>query len=225
MPFLPSLLEYDITVMEQKLELLSKHEKQILTIQQTETISLHLDFVGPEFAVSRNVAVSLQPEEVFALLNKYFDQYSLNLSIHFMATDGDMEDILDYLIPTFSDLAFEQDWGGKVFVTKSQAEMLDFLPEISNFELGEWLDLGQWADLKPEPKQNYLLMTVLAGKSGQKMTPQDKQFTLNLAKNNPNSHITLDGGWDLENELYDNLDIVSYSSFWKKVDEVLNAVR
>ncbi len=224
MPFLPSLLEYNTAALDQKIKLISKYETQILKIQQSEIIILHLDFVGPEFAANRGVQPSLQPEDVFPLITQYFDQHRIDLSIHFMATDNDMDNTIDYLIPVFSELAFDQEWSGKVFVTKEQTKMLDFLPEISNFELGEWLDLGEWSNWQLESKKNYLLMTVLAGKSGQKMTPEDQQKAMELAKNNPDSHITLDGGWNLENELYDNLDIVSYSSFWKRVEEILTKV-
>jgi pentose-5-phosphate-3-epimerase len=225
MPFLPSLLEYEVTALEKRLITLKKNQSLVQKIQQSEILTLHLDFVCPEFAKNREVKASLTPEEVWNLLDKHFDEESLNLSIHFMATDNDFDNLIDDLIPKMSNLAFEQDWSGKVFVNKNQMEDLEFLSEISNFELGEWFDFGEWGNIKFEPAQSYLLMTVLAGKSGQKLDEKTKNTVLEIAKANIDSHFTFDGGWNLDNTLLSNLDIVSYSSFWQSLELELQKKR
>ncbi len=117
------------------------------------------------------------------------------------------------------------------------------------------LDSGGSSGLKQELQiTNYLLMTVVAGKSGQKLTAQNKQEVLEVVRKNPEIDFIVDGGWSLEfrseikNEelkikngrrdllveaeltpdLLDrgdgcglkqelqNLQIVSYSSFWNE---------
>lgn len=73
-------------------------------------------------------------------------------------------------------------------------------------------------------KNKVLLMTVKAGLSGQKMTPETKQKALQTIKNNPSFNFIVDGGWQIEdlailaNLHLSNVDLVSYSSFWQNLN-------
>ena len=218
MIFLPSLLEYNPTELTHKLKLITQNTKDFLRLQQSEEIiNLHLDFVLPKFAKSRGVKSSNDIQTVFELLSKHFDQQHLNLSIHLMATWEDMEDN-EGLISFLANWGFDQpDFEGTIFVDGEQLEFVDYLPEISNFKCGTWLDLGQWQEYSFEAKQNYLLMTVVAGQSGQKLDSSVADKALQIATNNRESNFIFDGGWSVLNQTETNLnnvDIVSYSSFW-----------
>ena len=72
-------------------------------------------------------------------------------------------------------------------------------------------------------------MTVYAGKSGQKLTEQVRLDTLQLIQKNPGINFTIDGGWAVTDQLEEinlvqknKLNIVSYSSFWKELDQLLD---
>lgn len=217
MPFLPSLLEYSPQELESKLELIRKDKEKFMEFQKSEVgkIHLHLDFVLPEFAISRSVEPGNLESKVFELLEQYFAEDQLYLSIHLMGLQNDLEFSFDFLLDKLSKYVFEYDWVGEIFVPKDYIEDFKTIEECSNFKVGEWLDLGEWdSETKFEPDHNYLLMTVVAGKSGQKLSDENKALTLEIAEQNPESSFTVDGGWNLETQPKDNLQIVSYSSFW-----------
>ena len=218
MPFLPSLLEYSPLELETKLKLICKDKLKFKEFQKSEDgkTYLHLDFVLPEFALSRNVEHGNLESTVFELLEKYFGDDELHLSIHLMGLRKDLEYSFDFLLDKLSNYVFEYDWVGEIFVPAEYVEEFKTIEECSNFEVGQWLDLGEWnGETKFESEHNYLLMTVVAGKSGQKLSEENKDLTFKIANENPESNFNVDGGWSLEIEPKDNLQIVSYSSFWK----------
>jgi hypothetical protein len=218
MPFLPSLLEYTPQNLESKLKLICSDKESFMKYQKSDDgkIYLHLDFVLPVFALSRDVDHGNLESEVFELLEKYFADDQLYLSIHLMGLDEDLEFSFAFLLDKLSNYVFEYDWVGEIFVAKDFVEEFITIEECSNFKVGEWLDLGQWnKDSEFERDENYLLMTVVAGKSGQKLEEENKNLMFEIAKNNPESNFTVDGGWSLESDPKENLKIVSYSSFWK----------
>jgi hypothetical protein len=218
MPFLPSLLEYSEQDLESRLKSIVAGKKKFMDFQKSVDgkIYLHLDFVLPEFAVSRSVQHGNLEEVVFDLLEKYFLEDQLFLSIHLMGLHNDIEYSFDFLLERLSRYVFENDWVGEIFVPAEYIEEYKSIQECSNFKIGEWLDLGQWnAKTTFEADENYLLMTVLAGKSGQQLSNENKNLAFEVASNNPESNFTVDGGWNLESETKQNLKIVSYSSFWK----------
>jgi hypothetical protein len=218
MPFLPSLLEYTPQDLESKLKLICSDKESFMKYQKSDDgkIYLHLDFVLPEFALSRGVDRGNLESTVFDLIEKYFADDQLYLSIHLMGLDKDLEFSFDFLLDKLSNYVFEYDWVGEIFVAKDYVEEFITIEECSNFKVGEWLDLGEWnKESKFEADENYLLMTVVAGKSGQKLLEEDKSLMFEIAKNNPESNFTVDGGWNLESEPKENFKIVSYSSFWK----------
>jgi hypothetical protein len=218
MPFLPSLLEYTPQDLESKLKLICSDKESFMKYQKSDDgkIYLHLDFVLPEFALSRGVDHGNLESTVFDLIEKYFADDQLYLSIHLMGLDKDLEFSFDFLLDKLSNYVFEYDWVGEIFVAKDYVEEFITIEECSNFKVGEWLDLGEWnKESKFEVDENYLLMTVVAGKSGQKLLEEDKSLMFEIAKNIPESNFTVDGGWNLESEPKENFKIVSYSSFWK----------
>jgi hypothetical protein len=218
MPFLPSLLEYSPQDLESKLKLICSDKESFLKYQKSEDgkIYLHLDFVLPQFALSRNVKQGNLESIVFESLEKYFADDQLYLSIHLMGLDKDLDFSFDFLLDKLSNYVFEYDWVGEIFVSRDYLDEFKTIEECSNFKIGEWLDLGQWnKETVYETNENYLLMTVTAGKSGQKLLEEDKNLMFEIANTYPESNFTVDGGWNLESEPKENLKIVSYSSFWK----------
>jgi hypothetical protein len=218
MPFLPSLLEYTPQDLETKLKLICADKESFLRYQKSEDgkIYLHLDFVLSEFALSRNVGHGNIESTVFDLIEKYFADDQLYLSIHLMGLEKDLEFSFDFLLDKLSNYVFEYDWVGEIFVARDFVDEFKTIEECSNFKVGEWLDLGEWnKETKFETNENYLLMTVVAGKSGQKLLEEDKNLMFEIANTYPESIFTVDGGWNLELEPKENLKIVSYSSFWK----------
>ena len=68
-------------------------------------------------------------------------------------------------------------------------------------------------------------MTVVAGKSGQKLTQENRQSALDLVQKFPQKKFLVDGGWSVGwKEDFDNLEVVSYSGFWKEFEKRLNLV-
>lgn len=218
--FLPSLLEYSQESLEKRLNLVASSLpkfKQTQGSQNSKQVFFHLDFVLEYFAKDRFVMQSLGLESLLESLKKEFLQIDLNLSVHLMGNSVDLTEIAK-LLPG---LDFPKNWQLTIFVPPKFVNYFETIKN-SNQSVGIWLDLDQWEnfDFKEYPKvQDYLLMTVLAGKSGQKLLPQTKAEALKMVQNNPNLEFILDGGWsiDFESSLT-NLKVVSYSSFWKKFE-------
>lgn len=220
---LPSLLEYSKPELDSKLDLvladLTKFKK--LTKQPESILSFHLDFVLENFAKNRKVSPSLDLNILLELLELKFSQLNLDLSIHLMGNKTDLKASLKFL----SQFELNPNFQARIFVP------LEFVPEFEkitntkkNLTTGVWLDLGEWNQQKIDQAdlQDFLLMTVLAGKSGQKLTIETKQKSLEIAKNNKDKNFILDGGWSLQdvdklsiNNNFKQLQLVSYSSFWQ----------
>jgi hypothetical protein len=95
----------------------------------------------------------------------------------------------------------------------------------SSIKIGTWLDLDQYSKETKFEYVDNLLMTVLAGKSGQKLTSEVRANCLKIVESNPKVSFTIDGGWTVLDELSElnikqknKLNVVSYSSFWKELN-------
>ena len=213
----PSILEYSHPQLDLKIKLLNKHHRG-------EKISLHLDFVFPEFAKLKKVLSSLDPESVFEKVILDLQNITkFDLTIHFMGTSLDEKkywDFIDYL----KKIDLEK-VDIKLFVPENCFIPLGFYILSKQLDgkiiLGTWFDYDNW-DQDYEKGRNYLLMSVPAGKSRQKMTFETKRKLIEIGNNNKNARFLLDGGWGI-NSIYEkpfsksencNIDIVSYSSFW-----------
>jgi hypothetical protein len=225
MPYLPSLLEYDASKLDSTLKIISKNLEALQSFQKSpdETVYLHLDFVLPMFAKSRGVESSIDVETNLDLIEKHLDLEKVDLTIHLMGIDEDF-DVIDLLIERLSNYVFDRpDWSGIVFVPTSELEDFEVIEICSNLKVGTWIDYGEYnIETKFEESKNYLLMTVKAGKSGQKLTEEGIKNVYQISENNPKSNFVADGGWKIESELKNNLDIVSYTSFWQEFDKVAN---
>jgi hypothetical protein len=251
MPFLPSLLEYTPQDLQHKLELIKNYPNQFQSVQKSVDgkIYLHLDFVLPEFAASRGVQPGNSPQVVFDLIHQYFQDQKVVCNSHFMGTKSDTYKVIKF----FETYNWNQNWEYVFYVGpeflqefKSGTELSvkqnpvaleqplikgQIIVEATNnadLKIGAWLDLDQYSLDSKFELQDYLLMTVFAGKSGQKLTEQVRLNTLELVQQNPELNITIDGGWSVADDLQElNLDqknklnVVSYSSFWKEFDKLL----
>jgi pentose-5-phosphate-3-epimerase len=203
---LPSLLEYSVESLETKLA----------RLQDKKMTSLHLDFVLPQFAKDRNVMTSLSLDSVFSPLGKTNKNQRLHLTIHLMGTIEDLFDSYRF----FEKYAFNSLWNYKILIPVKyiQSWRNQIKNKRKNVQIGAWYDLDEWDNVNFSSRQTNLLMTVKAGKSGQKLTSEIAQKVLLVARKYPHTHFVLDGGWewDFETQL-NNTDHVSYSSFWTHV--------
>jgi pentose-5-phosphate-3-epimerase len=231
MPFIPSLLEYSATELESKLLLIKNNSVEFAKIQKStdSRTHLHLDFVLPQFAQSRGVEPGNSPEVVFDLISKYFKNSKVVCNAHFMGLKKDNLQLQEY----FKNYDFNPNWEYILhFGSEFAQDFRDFERSNSNVQFGVWLDLGDWNDeydVDEHKTHNILLMTVIAGKSGQKLTPQNRLKALQFAIKNSNLNITIDGGWSVTDELLELKDskkqptIVSYSSFWKELENLITS--
>jgi hypothetical protein len=252
MPFLPSLLEYTPQDLESKLVLIKNNPIEFQTIQKAvdEKIHLHLDFVLPDFASERNVQPGNSPKIVFDLIHKYFHEQKVVCNSHFMGSPKDTSQVLEF----FQSYNWNPNWEyilyvGQEFVAnfnlfknsntsdchleRSERSYLvgENTPNKTRLKIGAWLDLDQY-DIKTKfDYQDYLLMTVFAGKSGQKLTPEVRSNCLKVIENNPDINFTIDGGWTVLDELSElnfeqknKLNVVSYSSFWKEFEKTISGI-
>jgi pentose-5-phosphate-3-epimerase len=216
---LPSLLEYSEQELVKKLETIKKDLidfKRFTSQLDSNQIHLHLDFVLENFAKDRKVMKSLGLEFFFKILLEHFQDFKLVLSVHLMGDTQDLFESYNFL----EKYTANPNWQYFIFVPEKFTKQFETLKlKNPNFKIGIWYDLGDWSVQKIEknPIENYLLMTVLAGKSGQKLTTETKQIALDLATSLKTKNFILDGGWQLEDQketTLTNLNMVSYSSFW-----------
>jgi hypothetical protein len=238
MPFLPSLLEYTPSALEAKLQLIKNHSGEFQAIQKSPDgkIYLHLDFVLQEFAASRSVEPGNGPQVVFDLIHKYFHDQKIVCNSHFMGSEADTAEVLEFL-KTYD---WNPNWEhvfyvGQKFVQDFETQLK--LPLVKGLaakltgvtlKIGVWLDLDEYNLNTKFELQDYLLMTVFAGKSGQKLTEEVRMQTLKIVQKNPDVKFTIDGGWTVTDELNELepveincLNIVSYSSFWKEFEKLV----
>jgi hypothetical protein len=222
MKILPSLLEYNLQNLAKKISIIQSQKQKFLETTNQSIINLHLDFVLPEFAASREVQPSLGLTETINFLADHFEEENLELTVHLMGLQRDMDksfielqNISQEILPSYS-------WKIDVFVDQRLYSSWQQEFQSKNLNVGVWYDLGNWRNQSFSPGMKYLLMTVLAGKSGQELSLEDTLATFETAKNNPESYFVADGGWkvdilDTQEKSLENLDIVSYSSFWKEM--------
>jgi pentose-5-phosphate-3-epimerase len=203
---LPSLLEYSIESLQTKL-------KFFVGRKPLNSISIHLDFVLPQFAKDRKVMTSLGLKSVFFELQKILPNSKLNLTAHLMGTIEDLHESYKF----FTDFDCPENWKLTILVPEKYTNSWRKLLNPKGIRVGVWYDLGEWETKNLSRRQTYLLMTVNAGKSGQKLTNEIRKLAEKTAKKYPNSHVIFDGGWEWDYESKRNIDHVSYSSFWKKI--------
>ncbi len=205
---LPSLLEYSNESLLQKLALLGT--SQSTAIFRAKNLSLHLDFVLPQFAKDRKVMTSIGLETVLKSLEGRFGTTKLSLSLHLMGTSEDLADAYDFF-ETYKPMA---SWSLLVLVPEKFTTSFRALLNSKYITVGVWYDLGEWENKALSKKQTFLLMTVRAGKSGQIRSETSKQLAIEKAKTHNGSHFIVDGGWSINETVPRNIDVVSYSSFW-----------
>ncbi len=240
MPFLPSLLEYTPQNLEIKLELIKDNLKDFRIIQKSSDnkIHLHLDFVLQQFAINRNIEPSNSLQIVFNMVNKYFGDQKIVCNCHFMGSFIDIMEILTYLKTKEATKEFNSNWEYMFYFGKDMIGMIGYFDSMNNnknLKAGLWLDFDEWEILKFSENffniKNYLLMTVIAGKSGQKLTSNNRSQALEIIKNNSDLNFTIDGGWSVGDELLEldmesknKLSIISYSSFWDQFDTMIHGI-
>jgi len=212
---LPSLLEYSPEELTRKCQFLHTNFDSVLKITHNKTLHLHLDFVLPQFAADRSVMAGLSPKSVFEVLDAVFAKNPLHLTIHLM---GEIED-MDEMYRFFSQIEIPAYWSSIILVSPRYQQPFASLFETSpHVQIGQWLDLHEWKTEDFQPHTHYLLMTVKAGKSGQKRQLSDRQDVIEIARAHPASFFIFDGGWAVNESVHIlNTMIVSYSDFWQRI--------
>ena len=213
MIFIPSLLEYSTDDLQKKIDLIQTRSDKFYELTNQTELSLHLDFVLPEFAKQRGVKPSLNIRMVLGKIKSSFGNKQMNLSIHLMGSKQDEKEAIELL----SNISIPAEYIATIFVSQHTTE--EILPSLPfGWIVAKWYDLGSWTNETFKPGQVSLLMTVVAGKSGQKIVLSNKLEALLLIKNNPKHYFLVDGGWSINsNEKAPNLQIITHSSFWKEM--------
>jgi pentose-5-phosphate-3-epimerase len=227
MYIIPSLLEYSTSQLSSRLNLIQNKYKifQNITGQPKEVLDLHLDFVFPQFAKDRAVMTSLSLDTVLEELEQRFGNNQLILSLHLMGALEDLQSANQFL-QTYT---FNPIWRYHIFVEDKLIPTFRIHEMIfENVQLGIWYDPSDWAtkniQIPTQSISNYLLMTVIAGKSGQSKQPEISNKALEMATSHPKLDFIIDGGWSVDEiskikatQNLTNLKIVSYSSFWQEI--------
>lgn len=232
MKFYPSILEYSKTKLQQNLlkakqnlDLFKEIQNPGLESEKINEIGFHVDVVMPSFAKDRKVMASLGLSDFLECLSQQFLTQKLDLSIHLMGLTDDLVQAAGFL----KNYSFNPDWNYTIFVPERFVNSFDYHAKIyPNYKIGIWYDLGNWSEvvIKTQTEvDDFLLMTVLAGKSGQKLTQENKRKALELVQNFPQKRFLVDGGWEVGwNKPLPNLQVVSYSGFWREFEERLKLV-
>lgn len=232
MQFYPSILEYSKIQLDNRLTQVSQNLNVFRQIQNPDLddlnlvkIGFHVDVVMTSFAKDRKVMASLRLQTFLETLAKNFPAQSLDLSIHLMGLADDLVEVDKFL----RNYNFNPSWNYTIFVPEKFVNSFMYHSQIyPNYKVGIWYDLGEWQESKikqNEQIENFLLMTVVAGKSGQKLTQENKQNALSLVQKFGTKKFLVDGGWSVDwNEDFDNLEVISYSGFWKEFEKRLNLV-
>lgn len=216
MTLIPSLLEYS------PVELSSKLAK----LKDLDETRLHLDFVCKYFAQDRVVMGSLSQKTVMDALELILSDRKLYLSVHIMAN---LQDTVQEVYGFWHSYKLNPNWYYDMFFPVAILENHNILrsKKQNNMQNGVWFDLDEWsqnptsvvAKLDELGLNSCLLMTVKAGRAGQKLESKIKNVALQLAIENPQINFTLDGGWPLETDNQpQNVKIVGYSSYWNSLE-------
>ncbi|GAB4147407.1 MAG: hypothetical protein OHK0017_09090 [Patescibacteria group bacterium] len=245
---LPSILEYDQVNLNRKTNFLLQNLNSAefiksIKILESDTrkiqssLNLHLDFVLPQFAKDRGgILTSSGLESILNHFSKKFDQTKLNLTVHLMGELEDMRLAWDF----WSKFKPNKKW--KITILVPVNHYLPWKTHFKKFNIGIWIDLHDWLELPesevlsrlPEGVKDILIMTVVAGKSGQKLETivEHKLQGLIIELTHSLDRFVLDGGWsqtkaqNFLNNIQDRIplkkqiDFVSYGSFWSQYNLV-----
>jgi hypothetical protein len=201
MPILPSTLEYSSESLIKKSDLIIKDIKKFLDLTKNDIIELHIDLVYPQFAKDRGVMSSVNMTTNFKIIEKL--NKMVKLTIHFM---GELEDC-EIFKSELDKIKFPKNWKIELYTP------LSFDINHKGINEYKWIDADQYDRIPTLKNKKFLLMTVKAGKSGQKLTEDIKKQALNLVKEYGKENVIVDGGWGIKDCKY-GLRMVSYSSFW-----------
>jgi hypothetical protein len=210
----PSLLEYSTESLNKKINIIINNP-EFLKLSRQSIIHLHLDLVMKYFARERSVLASLSLESLVAALLANFPDDKLSLSVHCMGLSDDLQEFYKYL----ATLKLPDNWSILVYLPVNYATSWQDLFSKSKIKIGAWLDVDELVNFQIQKNINdYLLLTVKAGKAGQAKTSKADKLAREIVAKYPNKHFLLDGGWKLGSKGPSNSEMVSYGSFWSKLD-------
>jgi pentose-5-phosphate-3-epimerase len=232
----PSILEYSSESLIYKLKLILKHKysfQKLANQDKSGSLFIHLDIVAKYFAQSRFVMKSINFETVFKNILQ-LELKNTVFSTHFMTLLDDQKVIwkaLELLNLHQKELK-TKNVKFIFYLSESLVEPIQSIIKQDNLgsilKLGIWYDKDEWIkELESLTKNDnhlpLLLMTVPAGKSGQKLNNETLYFMNSLLVSQNYKSILIDGGINFKNvnlfkkQNRDNkVDFVSYNAFWQK---------
>ncbi len=193
-------------------KVLSDTERFKQITKQTSPFVWHADFVLPNFAKIRNIEPSFDLETYFDIFIQNYPN-SATFQVHLMGEDVDFQESLNY----FQSHPLNPNWNYQILVRPQDFQLWQSVFSAhKNVQIGVWYDLGQWENIEIFDFNLVLLMTVVAGQSGQSITEETINNALIKLDKNQNIFFIFDGGWSVDRQFsYQNLSIVSDTAFWK----------
>lgn len=211
----PSLLEYSVSSLENKLDLVITKKTSFLKLSGQSKIYLHVDFVMKYFARERSVLASLGLETLWPVLESKFADWSISLSLHFMGLSDDLERVYKF----FKQNKLPLNWRIVIYLPSNFASAWVKILESEQLKVGVWFDSDQLLNYSPQLGiSDYLLLTVKAGKSGQSKTKTTNKLARQIIYKNKSLNFLVDGGWKPGSRGEKNCEMVSYSKFWGLLD-------
>ena len=204
MPILPSTLEYSTISFQKKIDYISKHQQEFKSLAKQEILEFHIDLVYPSFAKDRAVMSSISLTDNYKVIESLKSQ--CKVTIHFM---GLIDDVI-LLNAELEKLKLNKNIKAEIYLPIT-IEPIMVKTEWSKYH---WFDLDQYDKIPRYETPKILLMTVIAGKSGQSLTQENKTKALNIVTKRGTANVIVDGGWSIDDSK-DGIRMVSYSSFWK----------
>jgi len=192
-------------------KVLSDTERFKQITKQVPPFVWHADFVLPNFAKARNIEPSFDLQTYFDIFTQNYPN-SATFQVHLMGEDVDLQESLSY----FQSRHLNPNWNYQILVRPQNFELWQSIFGVhKNVQIGVWYDLGQWENIEVFDFNLVLLMTVLAGQSGQSLTEKTVNTALNKLDKNYNTFFIFDGGWPVDSQFdHKNLNIVSDTAFW-----------
>jgi hypothetical protein len=219
MQIYPSLLEYTITSLENKIRYIQENINKIkIATNANHYLPIHLDFVMQNFAKERSILMSLEFKTVWNTLIKLLESENILVTAHFM---GELEDVV-LLRNEFETYIIPNKWKSEFYLPSKYYQGFSKSRNLKKFNFYPYFDLNDWYlsenTFSIDPLvSKALILTVKGGLSGQILTDEVKQASLKIVKNNHNIQFILDGGWKIDSDFggLHNLNLVSNTSFWK----------
>jgi hypothetical protein len=210
MSYLPALLVRTEEELAAKLSHVTVDIEEFMETTGQEHHALHVDIILPEFGKTHSSEPTLAYDILLTSIIARFEGERLRLNIHLMGQADEALAVAQWILANLNDTRVY----GEIYLPFYSYDNLE-LVDHRNWLVGTWYDKSQW-DLETEfVSGEILLMTVLAGHSGQVGDTTLKQSAHLVADKHPEYNWIFDGGWKKdESPLEDNREIAVNTDYW-----------